>query len=91
MIAPLDKPDLSMTRLVSFRSAHNIPADGGDLRTQPVANFTSSYVDKILTKKREFCASFSKVDFTSFFIFSLFVNCHFSWLFVYLILNENLI
>lgn len=28
------------------------PADGGDLRTQPVANFTSSYVDKILTKKR---------------------------------------
>ncbi|XP_063683104.1 cytosolic carboxypeptidase 2-like isoform X33 [Bolinopsis microptera] len=28
------------------------PADAGDLRTQPVANFTSSYVDKILTKKR---------------------------------------
>ncbi|XP_063683114.1 cytosolic carboxypeptidase 2-like isoform X42 [Bolinopsis microptera] len=27
------------------------PADAGDLRTQPVANFTSSYVDKILTKK----------------------------------------
>ncbi|XP_063683107.1 cytosolic carboxypeptidase 2-like isoform X36 [Bolinopsis microptera] len=26
--------------------------DAGDLRTQPVANFTSSYVDKILTKKR---------------------------------------
>ncbi|XP_063683074.1 cytosolic carboxypeptidase 2-like isoform X5 [Bolinopsis microptera] len=49
--ASQDKPDLSMTRLVSFRSAHNIPADAGDLRTQPVANFTSSYVDKILTKK----------------------------------------
>jgi len=48
----VNKSDLSMTKVVNFRTAHNIPADGGDLRAQPVANFTSSYVDKILTKKR---------------------------------------
>ncbi|KAL5269571.1 hypothetical protein ACHWQZ_G003164 [Mnemiopsis leidyi] len=45
--------DLSMTKSVNLRTAPNIPVEGGggDTRTQPVANFTSSFVDKILTKK----------------------------------------
>ena len=63
-----------MTKTVNMRTAQNIPADGADSRTQPVANFTSSYVDKILTKKREFLLLL-ETEFPSSFNF-VFVYCH---------------
>ncbi|KAL5269596.1 hypothetical protein ACHWQZ_G003164 [Mnemiopsis leidyi] len=45
-------PSKSSTNGDSHAGPHVIEGGGGDTRTQPVANFTSSFVDKILTKKR---------------------------------------